>query len=241
MDPARPVAVACGSREHANVAPYRRTAVASELASDVRVRCCSRHANGARQRRSSTSHTRCDATMATLRRFPNGARQRRSSTSHARCDATAATLQRLGTSSPTFAAFPPFRCSVGACLRRQFGVREWRYCLTSTFVISSDSVAMPPDDASKHMSFRKRRSLRLPCHDYSESRPYHVTWGTHDRKRILWREDLARAVIDCVEAEAVRAPVNLLAYCVMPDHVHVLLMPRDGANVIPIFYSLRTH
>jgi REP element-mobilizing transposase RayT len=107
-------------------------------------------------------------------------------------------------------------------------------------VISSDLIAMPPDDASKYMSFRKRRSLRLPCYDYSESRPYHVTWGTHDRKRILWREGLARVVIECMEVEAVRAPVNLLAYCVMPDHVHVLLMPRDGANVIRFIQSVKS-
>jgi putative transposase len=99
---------------------------------------------------------------------------------------------------------------------------------------------MPHDDASTYTSFRKRRSLRLPCHDYSESRPYHVTWGTHDRKAFLCREDLACVVIECMEAEAARAPVDLCAYCVMPDHVHVLLTPRDGANVTRFIQAVKS-
>jgi len=101
-------------------------------------------------------------------------------------------------------------------------------------------MATDSDDSSTYTSFRKRRSLRLPCYDYSESRPYHITWGTHDRKRILCREDLARAVIECMEAEAALARVDLCAYCVMPDHVHVLLVPREGANVVRFTQSVKS-
>lgn len=99
---------------------------------------------------------------------------------------------------------------------------------------------MPRDDALRCKSFRKRRSLRLPCHDYSESRPYHVTWGTLHRARSLCREGLARAVIQCMEAEAARASVDLHVYCVMPDHVHVLLTPRDGANVVRFVQAVKS-
>jgi putative transposase len=99
---------------------------------------------------------------------------------------------------------------------------------------------MLQDDASTYTSFRKRRSLRLPCHDYRESRPYHVTWGTHYRKRLLCREALARAVMQRMEAEAARAPVDLCAYCVMPDHVHVLLTPRSGASVVRFIQAVKS-
>jgi putative transposase len=99
---------------------------------------------------------------------------------------------------------------------------------------------MPRDDAPRYTSFRKRRSLRLPCYDYSESRPYHVTWGTHDRERFLCRKDLARTVIQCMEAEAARAPVDLHAYCVMPDHVHVLLTPLAGTSVVRFIQAVKS-
>jgi REP element-mobilizing transposase RayT len=99
---------------------------------------------------------------------------------------------------------------------------------------------MHHDDTSTYTSFRKRRSLRLPCHDYSESRPYHITWETRDRKRFLCREGLARAVIECMEAEAAGARVDLCAYCVMPDHVHVLLVPWDGTNVTRFIQAVKS-
>jgi REP element-mobilizing transposase RayT len=99
---------------------------------------------------------------------------------------------------------------------------------------------MSRDEASTYTSFRKRRSLRLPCYDYSEPRPYHITWGAHARKTLLCREDLARGVIECIEAEAARVRVDLCAYCVMPDHVHILLTPRDGTNVIRFIQAVKS-
>ena len=102
------------------------------------------------------------------------------------------------------------------------------------------TVAIHSDGSSKYTSFRKRRSLRLPCHDYSEPRPYHIAWGTNDRKRLLCRDDLANVVTECLEAEAARARVDLCAYCVMPDHVHVLLVPREGANVVRFTQSVKS-
>jgi REP element-mobilizing transposase RayT len=54
------------------------------------------------------------------------------------------------------------------------------------------------------------------------------------------REDLARTAIECMEAEAARAPVDLCAYCVMPDHVHVLLVLRDGASVIRFIQAVKS-
>ncbi len=98
---------------------------------------------------------------------------------------------------------------------------------------------MTRDKASTYASFRKRRSLRLLSHDYAESRPYHVTWGTR-RGRPILLADTARAVADCIEAEADRTPADLYAYCVMPDHVHVLLVPRERGNVIRFVQAVKS-
>jgi len=97
----------------------------------------------------------------------------------------------------------------------------------------------PRDRDSVYATFRKRRSLRLLSHDYAEARPYHVTWGTH-RGRPIVLADTARAVADCIEAESNRTPADLYAYCVMPDHVHVLLVPRERGNVIRFVQAVKS-
>jgi REP element-mobilizing transposase RayT len=96
-----------------------------------------------------------------------------------------------------------------------------------------------PTDQPPCRTFGKRRSLRLRGHDYTEERAYHVTWGTQGAKRIL-EGDPARAVVQCLEAEAAGSSVDVLAYCVMPDHVHVLLIPHDGRSAIRFVQTVKS-
>ena len=84
------------------------------------------------------------------------------------------------------------------------------------------------DEQTPYKTFGKRRSLRLANHDYRESRAYHVTWGTYKRRTLLALEPLASEVLRVLEEEAIRTKADLYAYCVMPDHVHVLLQPNGG-------------
>ena len=64
-------------------------------------------------------------------------------------------------------------------------------------------------------------------------RLYFITASTHESfTQNLTREDLAGAVCSCIEHDdAIR--YSLRAYVVMPNHVHVLLLPmlRDGGFV----------
>ena len=82
-----------------------------------------------------------------------------------------------------------------------------------------------------YKTFRRRRSLRLPDFDYSQSRAYHVTWGTHERQPILAREALAREIIDVLEERAGCDGVTVFTYCLMPDHIHLLLCPEQSETV----------
>jgi len=84
------------------------------------------------------------------------------------------------------------------------------------------------DEHGAYKTFGKRRSLRMSGHDYRESRAYHVTWGTFERRTLLTDKDLAFEVVRILEEEAVRTLTDLYAYCVMPDHVHVLFQPNTG-------------
>ena len=84
------------------------------------------------------------------------------------------------------------------------------------------------DEHATYKTFGKRRSLRMLGHHYSESRAYHIAWGTHQRRKLLVSNALASEVRRILEEEAVRTLTDLYAYCVMPDHVHVLLQPNGG-------------
>jgi putative transposase len=93
---------------------------------------------------------------------------------------------------------------------------------------------------SHYKTYGRRRSLRLPGFDYGEPRAYHLTWGTHERRPLLRSRDLASAVVHHLVAETDRSKASLYAYCVMPDHVHVLLMPFEGASVISFVQSVKS-
>jgi len=87
------------------------------------------------------------------------------------------------------------------------------------------------DEHRTYKTFGKQRSLRMPGYDYRESRAYHITWGTFKQRTLLTDKGLASEVAGILEEEAGRTLTDLYAYCVMPDHVHVLLQP-NGGNLI---------
>ena len=90
-----------------------------------------------------------------------------------------------------------------------------------------------PEDATRqpYKSFGRRRSLRLENFDYSRSLVYHVTWGTHRRQPHLSVDDLAFAVVRILLDESQRSGFELYAFCVMPDHVHILVEPSDCSDL----------
>lgn len=82
-----------------------------------------------------------------------------------------------------------------------------------------------------YKTYGKRRSLRLQEYDYRESRAYHITWRTYQRRRLLGSYELASEACRIFEEEAARTRTDLYVYCVMPDHVHALLQPNGGDHI----------
>ena len=91
-----------------------------------------------------------------------------------------------------------------------------------------------------YKTFGKRRSLRLPGFDYRQSRAYHLTWGTYRRRCLLTAPPLARGVIDLVEEEALRTQMILFAYCLMPDHVHLLVCPEIHGSLVSFVQGFKS-
>ena len=83
-----------------------------------------------------------------------------------------------------------------------------------------------------------RKKMRLAQYDYASPGAYFITVCTAKRAHLLWREDAScldgdwRACLSaagrCVDAAIVQIPahyphITVDTYCIMPDHVHLLL------------------
>ena len=73
--------------------------------------------------------------------------------------------------------------------------------------------------------FPKRKWARLPGFDYAARVPYSVTICSKDRRPTFYSSPLSADVIECLKEEAERTRFILLAYCLMPDHMHILAIP----------------
>ena len=70
--------------------------------------------------------------------------------------------------------------------------------------------------------------LRLRGVDYRTPYTYHVTWGTADRRPILSDGSLSMRLIEVSKEETRNTGMRLYAYCLMPDHLHVLFSPGNS-------------
>ena len=77
-----------------------------------------------------------------------------------------------------------------------------------------------------------RARPRLAEFDYNGRYAYHLVVNTNHRTRAL-RGSVAAAVVEDLSRAAVRTSFELLAFCVMPDHVHILVLgAHDDANAV---------
>lgn len=58
---------------------------------------------------------------------------------------------------------------------------------------------------------------------------HYVTLNIRDRRRAFSRPDYAQLALDELRFECNRHPALLIAYVVMPDHMHFIFWPRDGS------------
>lgn len=74
----------------------------------------------------------------------------------------------------------------------------------------------------------KNRSVRLPGFDYREHAPYHVIICAREGSRPFSTVPLAAATCNILEEMAASLNFYLAAYCLMPDHLHILLSPAGS-------------
>jgi len=94
----------------------------------------------------------------------------------------------------------------------------------------------------QHKTWAKSRSIRLKDFDYtSPGAAYHITIGTSQKQSILTNPGINRQVINILKSSADLYGYHLIAYCLMPDHMHILIQagenPRDLREFVRGFKS----
>ena len=93
----------------------------------------------------------------------------------------------------------------------------------------------------------RRRSPRLQDFDYSPTYAYSITICTRDRIPHFADEKVGPEVAQCLEDQASQCGYRLVAYSILPDHVHILTAPSTKDQAIPVprfirqFKSAATH
>jgi REP element-mobilizing transposase RayT len=97
------------------------------------------------------------------------------------------------------------------------------------------------DKAKTHT---RRHSLRLRGFDYAARQIYFVTIVVNERKYVFLNKEIAHAVLGCLFDLRQRMRFCLYCYCLMPDHIHLLVGPGNSnktlGQICGAFKSLST-
>lgn len=109
---------------------------------------------------------------------------------------------------------------------------------------ATGSVATPvATDSAAYKTWGKSRSIRLKDFDYaSPGVVYHITIGAHGKQNVFIQSAINQQVIYALKESANLYGYRLIAYCLMPDHLHILAQagehPRDLRGFVRGFKSL---
>ena len=84
----------------------------------------------------------------------------------------------------------------------------------------------------------RSRSNRLVGFDYSTDRPVHITICTEKKQEIFNSKVNAEIVIGDLLETSQSFSFRVLCYCLMPDHLHVVLSPGDSAYPLSKFLNV---
>ena len=84
----------------------------------------------------------------------------------------------------------------------------------------------------------RKNSLRLRDYDYSTPRAYFITICVKHGKAIFSNKKLAERSIGYLKENKEKHNYKIYAYCLMPDHLHLLLNP--SCSDIPVSKFLQT-
>ncbi len=120
---------------------------------------------------------------------------------------------------------PPFEANV----------TEQREFRTTGRIIAGPSNGlhpMPRPETDMERTHDRRHPHRLTHEDYTDPN-YVVFVSIHaaPRRAMFATAACASVILDCVQTGCEIHHLDLIAYCVMPDHIHVVIFTKDGCDV----------
>jgi len=86
----------------------------------------------------------------------------------------------------------------------------------------------------------QRKNIRLPADNYRGRRLYFVTLCFHNRRRLGTNPRVARWIIGRLRTHAAACAFFVHAYCVMPDHMHVLAAgAEETSNLVKFIEAFK--
>jgi REP element-mobilizing transposase RayT len=89
---------------------------------------------------------------------------------------------------------------------------------------------------------RPRKRIRLDLATYAvPGLVWHVTVATRNRQPVLADPWIAETVIESIRFQCTKAKADLLIYCVMPEHVHLVIGIGEQGDLISILHDFKSY
>ncbi len=80
-------------------------------------------------------------------------------------------------------------------------------------------------------SFRRKRN-RLPLDVYRRRAAYSITTAVAGRRPVFTRPEVVARCLEKLREASARSSFEVLAYCFMPDHLHLLVQAMGKADLV---------
>jgi putative transposase len=88
---------------------------------------------------------------------------------------------------------------------------------------------------------RRRKRIRLDLESYAvPGTVWHVTIGTLERQPIFREQWIAQAIVESITFQCRKTSSDLLMYCVMPEHVHMVIGIADDGDLMAIIHDFKS-
>jgi REP element-mobilizing transposase RayT len=95
-------------------------------------------------------------------------------------------------------------------------------------------VSSPRRRTKKGLPIKPRRFIL-------ENSPYHTISVTRKREPVFASRDAARLLLESVQHARTSGRAYVLAFAILPDHLHLLIVPKEGFTVSRVMMDLKRY
>lgn len=86
---------------------------------------------------------------------------------------------------------------------------------------------------------KRKPTPRLKCFDYKGQYAYSITICSNNDTQIFTGEQAVKMVLESLYSVCSEEQFQVLAYCFMPDHLHLLLAGEEKSNLVKTMKSFK--